>query len=199
MLELYNNAWLHHELCRELLDPLHISRTKMYGNYLHALCSHAPQQYEIVCLNKTENQERFFGQARHTASLTSNQTPENIITNVLLRMQAKHTVGCLLNPIKQADSQVRRAAASLSKFSSTVFSKTFVSKRSHSWQAHLECINPFIIHRKGVWWCETNDSFKFWMVLTIPNATPKGHSYYTFDHLHSSLLLTDKTAVGKLF
>ena len=109
VLELYNNAWLHHELCRELLDPLHISRTKTYGNYLHALCPHAPQQYEIVCLKSvnTENQERFFGQARCTASLTSNRTPENIITNILLRIQAKRTVGSLLNPVKQADSQVR--------------------------------------------------------------------------------------------
>lgn len=86
---------------------------------MHALCSHAPQQYEIVCLKSvnTENQERFFGQARCTASLTSNRTSENIITNVLLCMQAKRTAGRLLNPIKQA---VRRAAASLSKFSSTV-------------------------------------------------------------------------------
>ena len=48
VLELYNDAWLHHELCRELLDLLHMSRTEMYGNYLHALCSHASQQYEIV-------------------------------------------------------------------------------------------------------------------------------------------------------
>ena len=74
VLAMYNNAWLHHELCRELLNPLHINRTKMFGNYLHALTSHAPQQYEVLCLKSvnTENHERFFGQARRLATLTSN-------------------------------------------------------------------------------------------------------------------------------
>ena len=29
-----------------------------------------------------------------------------------------------------------------------------------SWQEYLECISPFIVYGKGVWWDETNDSYK---------------------------------------
>ena len=106
----------------------------MFGNYWHALTSHAPQQ---LCLN-TENYEQFFGQARHSATLTSNRTSENIIFNILLRLQAKQSTGNLPNLIKNSDSQVRRAASNLERFSGTV--KLFISTRNHSWQAHLELV-----------------------------------------------------------
>ena len=50
VLSLYNNAWLHMELCKDLIPtPRSISKRKMYGIYWHALTSHALQQYEIVC------------------------------------------------------------------------------------------------------------------------------------------------------
>jgi hypothetical protein len=76
VLSLYNNAWLHMELCKDLIPtPRSISKRKMYGIYLHALTSHAPQQYEIVCQKSinAENQERLFGQARRAAEATSNR------------------------------------------------------------------------------------------------------------------------------
>ena len=176
VLALYNNAWLHHELCRELLNPLHISRTKMFGNYLHALSSHAPQQHEILCLKSvnTENHERFFGQARRSASLTSNRTPENIIFNILLRLQAKRSIGNLLNPIHKSDSQVRRAASNLKKLSGTRFSKSFVSRRKHSWQAHLERISPFLVYGKGVWWHDTDEDYSFLDGATDPEYHLEG-------------------------
>lgn len=176
VLAVYNNVWLHHELCRELLNPLHISRTKMFGNYLHALTSHAPQQYEILCLKSinTENHERFFGQARRSATLTSNRTPENIIFNILLRLQAKRSAGNLLNPIQNSDSQVRRAASNLERFSGTVISKSFTSTRNHSWQAHLERISPFLVHGKGVWWLETADDYRFLDGTTDPEYHQEG-------------------------
>ena len=89
VLSLHNNAWLHMELCKDLIPvPKSISKRKMYGTYLHALTSHAPQQYEIVCQKSinAENQERLFGQARRAAEATSNQHPENIIFTSLLRL-----------------------------------------------------------------------------------------------------------------
>ena len=89
VLSLYNNAWLHMELCKDLIPtPQSISKRKMYDIYLHALTSHAPQQYEIVC-QKSINAERLFGQARRAAEATSNRHPEKIIFTVLLRLQAK--------------------------------------------------------------------------------------------------------------
>ena len=100
----------------------------MYGTYLHALTSHAPQQYEIVCQKSinAENQERLFGQARRAAEATSNRHPENIIFTSLLRLQAKKEVGHILHSVNEADSQVSRAAANLTSFKGSKFNKCFV-------------------------------------------------------------------------
>ena len=91
ILQLYNCMWLHHELCKDLFTCLHAGMTKsrMFGSYLHALVAHAPFQLEIVplCSVNTENQERIFSQARKTATATTNRYPQNIIS--LNRLQAK--------------------------------------------------------------------------------------------------------------
>ena len=102
----------------------------MFGNYLHALTSHAPQQHEILCLKSvnTENYERFFGQARPSTTITSNRTPENIF-KILLRLQAKRSAGNLLNLIHNSDSQVRRAASNLERFSGTDFKVIHFNKK----------------------------------------------------------------------
>ena len=60
VLSLYNHAWLHMELCKDLFhSPKKLSRRKLFGTYLHALTSHAPIQYELVCQKSinSENQE----------------------------------------------------------------------------------------------------------------------------------------------
>ena len=72
ILQLYNCVWLHHELCSKLITTFHsgMSYNKLFGNYLHALVAHAPQQLEIISLRSvnTENQERIFEQARRSAT-----------------------------------------------------------------------------------------------------------------------------------
>ena len=51
ILQLYNTAWLHHELCCELIgQPTEETRTSFYGAYLHDLIVHASPQYQLVCL-----------------------------------------------------------------------------------------------------------------------------------------------------
>ena len=65
VLQLYNQCWLHMELCATLFaQPKKLTRTKMFGHYLHALTAHSPEQYELVCQRSinTENQKRLFGQ-----------------------------------------------------------------------------------------------------------------------------------------
>lgn len=60
VLQLYNQCWLHMELCATLFaQPKKLTRTKMFGHYLHALTAHSPEQYELVCQRSinTENQE----------------------------------------------------------------------------------------------------------------------------------------------
>ena len=50
LLRLYNNLWLHHQLCYDLFKELKSTRDKFFGLYLHSLSKHAAEQYELVCL-----------------------------------------------------------------------------------------------------------------------------------------------------
>ena len=163
VLQLYNNTWLHHELCRDLLTNVTSSRTNTFGIYLHALSTHAPQQYELVTLKSvnTENQERLFGQARRIAAATSSRKPAHMITNTLLRLQAKQKVGNPFQSTQKAYSQVRRAATGLPSLGCTEVKKQFISKRKHSWQAHLERISPFLLAGKGIWWQEAKNGSSY--------------------------------------
>ena len=63
VLRLYNCTWLHHELCRHVFHtPKTLTRERLFGSYLHDLCVHAPEQYQIVSLRSVnaECKERFF-------------------------------------------------------------------------------------------------------------------------------------------
>ena len=188
VLSLYNNAWLHLELCKELIpNPQTISRRKLYGTYLHALTSHAPPQYEIVSQKSinAENQERLFGQARRTAEATSNRHPENIIFTILLRLQAKKEAGHILHSVNEADSQVSRAAKSLPQCNGSTFSKKFVKKRIQSWQAHLERISSFLVEGEGVWWRENWEIItSFEMETMILTIILRARHCYIFRHHH---------------
>ena len=89
VLSLYNNAWLHMELCKDLIPtPRSISKRKMYCIYLHALTSHAPQQYELVCQKSLQKIKKDYSAKREKQQKghTFNRHPENIIVTVLLRL-----------------------------------------------------------------------------------------------------------------
>ena len=92
LLQLYNNCWIHMELCAYLFStPKKITRSKMFGHYLHAITVHSSDQYELACQRSlnTENQERLFGQARVVAQMCTNHHVDNVIPQVMLRLQAK--------------------------------------------------------------------------------------------------------------
>ena len=80
------------ELCRDLLStPKNMSKTKMFGHYVHALTAHLPTQLELACLRSlnTESEERLFGQARTIAESCTNHHPDNVIPQIMLCLQAK--------------------------------------------------------------------------------------------------------------
>jgi len=124
VLQLYSNTWLQHELCGDLLTKATSSRTNTFSIYLHALSTHAPQEHEVVNLESvnTDNQERFFGQARCIAAASSRK-PTHMIINTLLRLQAKLKVGNPFQSTEKAYSQVRRAAAGLPSLGCTKVKK----------------------------------------------------------------------------
>ena len=164
ILQLYNCSWLHHELCKTLFSkPKEITYEKLFGLYLHSIVVHAPLQYEIVCLKSvnTENQERLFQQAKSIASKCSNRKPDNVISAVILRLQARAISGKLSNIYEKVESRVGSVASkSATSYFGTTVSKTFIKERPQSWQAHLSRISSFIVHEQ-IWWKEEPDNFVF--------------------------------------
>ncbi len=163
ILQLYNCTWLHHELCKSLFPtPKEISYDKLFGLYLHSPAVHAPRQYEILCLRSvnTENQERLFQQAKQIATRCTNRKPDNVITEVLIRIQAKNISGNLSSVYKSAKSRVDTHASKSCPFQGTKIGKEFVASRPHSCQAHLNRISRFLLNAK-VWWDSTDDKFFF--------------------------------------
>ena len=164
LLQLYNMCWLHMELCKDLLSaPEKVSKTKMFGHYIHALTAHLPTQLELACLRSlnTESQERLFGQARAIAETCTNHHPDNVIPQIMLRLQAKQEQREILTSVKRGDSQVSHVANDLPQLSGTRVKTSFIKQREDSWQVHLQRISPFLVDGVDVWWSHTINGFVF--------------------------------------
>ena len=57
-----------------------------------------------------------------------------------------------MQTLKQANSRIALSAKKLPPFKGTVFKADFVKKRVHSYQAHLQRIDHFLVQGEGVWW-----------------------------------------------
>ena len=92
-----------------------VTHRTFFGIYLHALILHAPPQYEILNLKaaNTEHEERLFGQAKTIVQNASNRQPNNVILNILLRLQAKQMKKDLYKSYHENNSRVSKAAREL--------------------------------------------------------------------------------------
>ena len=113
-------------------------------------------------ISKCRNQERLFGQRRKAVEMASNRHPQNVITTVLFRLQAKKETGKMLHSVNEADSQISKAALNVDNVEGSTFAKHFIAQRKHSWQAHLERVSPFLLEGEGVWWNEEGGECKTW-------------------------------------
>ena len=162
VLQLYNTAWLHHELCCDLIgSPKEETATSFYGAYLHDLIIHAPPQYELVCLRSTnaESQERLFSQAKHISLRATSRKPENVLPTILLSMQARDKTMTLQDSLKKQESMVAQAAKNVPRFPGTRISNRYIQAHAYSWQAHLKKISTYLQYGEGVWWKKRNQWF----------------------------------------
>lgn len=197
VLQLRNQVWLHHELCYSLVAiPQATSRIRFFGIYLHALSRHAADQYEVVCQKSinAEHQERLFGQARTTASTTTNRHPSNVIPSVLLRLQAKQESGRVLQAVNIATSKVERAAANVPKHKGTTISTAFICQHLKSWQAHLEQISPFLMEDGGI---KQKMATSLLMERTTRIVTLRVHNSITLDLTLWMMCKAERGRVGK--
>ena len=130
---------------------------RFFGSYLHALVVHAPIQFELISLRSinTENQERFFGQARKSATAASNRQPQNVISTTVLRLQAKIDLHCISTSTLQAESKVAKASKCVPLYEGTHITEVFLAPRVKSWQQHLKRISSYLCTGEGIWWKKT--------------------------------------------
>ena len=164
LLQCYNMCWMHMEVLKDLFGtPKEISRTKFFGHLVHALTAHIPTQLELACQRSlnTEGQERLFGQARLIGETCTNHHPDNVIPQIMLRLQAKQEQREIIASVKMGDSQVSHVAKDMPQLSGTKVKTTFIQQREDSWQVHLQRISPFLVAGEGVWWFYTSNGFVF--------------------------------------
>ena len=70
------------------------------------LVVHAPLQYEIVCLRLTnaESQERLFSQAKRISLRATSCKPENVLSTILLSLQAREKTGDMQKSLRKQDT-----------------------------------------------------------------------------------------------
>ena len=130
---------------------------------MHAVTAHIPTQFELACLRSlnAESQERLFGQARTIAESCTNHHPDNVIPQIMLRLQAKQEQHEFLASVNKGDSQVSHVARDMPHLSGTRVKSSFIKQREDCWQVHLQRISPFLVAGVDVWWSYTSNGFLF--------------------------------------
>ena len=111
----------------------------MFGRYYHSLTAHAAALFRIISLRSlnTEQQERIFQQAKGITKGTSNNHPQQILSNIIQRF---HYERGSENVIATQESQIKSLSAALGPMENTVFPTSMLHDAAQHYQAHLEQI-----------------------------------------------------------
>ena len=106
-----------------------------------------------MCLRSTnaESTERLFSQIKHISQQATNRKPDNVLTTILLSMQAKKETGMnsTISSIHKQGSMVAEVAKKVPPYSGSFFSKAFLLPRMASWQTHLQRISSYLQYGEG--------------------------------------------------
>ena len=138
--------FLHACLIRELVGSKAKSLTNrvLWGKYFHAIVHHAPVMYRISS-GKTANaeqEERVFHTLKHIISTTSNQHPEHVLLNNMIRMQVREEMN--LSGLTKQQHGVRKLCHSLQEKCDNIITFWVIDKYAREWQAHLEIVADYI-------------------------------------------------------
>ncbi|CAB4005601.1 Hypothetical predicted protein [Paramuricea clavata] len=189
VLRFHNLTWLHGILCTEVIgfQLKKLTCRKLYGNYFHNITSHAAMQNRIINgrSSNVEEQERAFNTIKNITKGTSSNHPNQLIGNILVRMQAEGKLKDYQNVVCNQQKQVTKLANALPSFGNSTFSHTFLVKHSKSWQAHLENISDYLLHGEGIWWKKTeNGSIEFFDAVETQTVDQRALYSTTSDLQH---------------
>jgi hypothetical protein len=139
-----------------------------------------------------ECQERLFAQAKRIALNTTNRHADQVIPEVLFRLQMKEREGTLTSSISANQTKVQTAAKSLSGYKGTVVEKEFIRCHKSSWQAHLERISNYLVHGPNIWWNDDGRSYIFHDGDHDPDFHPIGPKLHHFRSFTIQNVLREK-------
>ena len=109
ILRLHNQVFLHACLIKELVGSKTKSLTKhvLWGKYYHAIVCYAPIMYRLISGRSAnaELEERMFHTLKIITKGTSNQHPEHVILNNMVRLQVRQELN--VTEISRQDNEVR--------------------------------------------------------------------------------------------
>jgi hypothetical protein len=178
---------------KELIKkPKKLTRRKLFGVYFHNLSAHAGMMVRLISgqASNAEQQERIFNHIKRITRSTSNYHPEQIIPNLLVRLQAEKEMHLHADDASQQQAERSKLAEVLPSNTNTSISLRLIRRHPRDWQAHLQCISDFLIEGEGVWRRRNEDTIVFNDIANSPSADNHGPQLH---HFRSSFLMKEET------
>ena len=125
-----------------------MTERKLFGQYYHALISHAAQQFRIINLSScnAEGEERAFHFFKEVSKRTSNRHAEQMLFNAFIRLQVRDDWEDNLGTWKTERKNLISKHADLLKSErrNTLVPFWVIEMFPHAWQAHLERISDYL-------------------------------------------------------
>ena len=145
ILRFYNTTFLHTLLIRHFENNLkELTARKCFGVFYHSLMTHAREQYWIVSGRSanSEREEALFTSMKNNTNQTSNHHTNNIISNILIRHQAKNKIGNFTF-VKRKTCYIRDIYDGIKKNSLIPFK--LIEDYPCEYQSHLEGISDYLL------------------------------------------------------
>ena len=168
----HRTPFLHGMLCTEVFSA---TTSSFFGRYFHSLTTHSPILFRIVSMRSinTEDQERMFGQAKMITKATSCNRPNEIITNILQRVQMEARSHEMTVSDKD-ESEVKKLHQTIGSRCNTIYSNSFITRHAPQYQAHLERISDYLLPGEGTWWKQNKVGVEFLDGEVENNVSEKG-------------------------
>ena len=152
ILALHNISFLHGMICVQLFRDT--APPRMFGRYFHALISHSPLFFRLASMSalNTEDEERIFGQAKSITKSTSNYHVEQVIDNIITRVQVENALLHGTNNVDKEENSIRKLSKVAGNRYNTIIGYSMIEKYGPQFQAHLERISDFLLPGEGYWW-----------------------------------------------
>ena len=127
-----------------------------------------------------------FGQASNITKQCSNNHPQNVIDNAILRLQAESSR--MMKTLQQQEGEVKKLASTWINPGNTFFPTEDIESNCLLFQSHLERISDYLSKGPGVWWKQTPSGIEFFDGPAEAANNSKGPSSH---NLHNNMQSND--------